>query len=250
MSKKISKNYTFYFECDIIYKWKKVWWYLSIILSVNFEKFIEFFKNFANDNVWLIIIVTIILPFIEAVIPILPLIAIVSFSIASLGSVYGSFIGAILGILFSIIGSAIGMFTVFILIRNLIGNWFRRKTKDMVRISKAINWMENRSNTFMIMFLSNPYVPTSIFNYAMALTGYSVKKYLIIVLVSRTICILLLGILGVVFNVGEDLKAIIWVFLTYIIVYVIIWGVKKMLSKNKDKKMVNNERKENHEKNN
>lgn len=219
-------------------------------MSVNFEKFIEFFKNFANDNVWLIIIVTIILPFIEAVIPMLPLIAIVSFSIASLGSVYGSFIGAILGILFSIIGSAIGMFTVFILIRDLIGNWFRRKTKDMVRINKAINWMENRSNTFMIMFLSNPYVPTSIFNYAMALTGYSVKKYLIIVLVSRTICILLLGILGVVFNVGEDLKAIIWVFLTYIIVYVIIWGVKKMLSKNKDKKMVNNERKENHEKNN
>lgn len=223
---------------------------MNIFLSLNFEKFLEFFKNFANDNIVLIIIVAMVLPFIEAVIPALPLIGIVSFSVASLGSVYGSFGGAVLAIVLSIIGSSIGMFTIFILIRDLIGNWFRKKTKDIERISSAIHWMENRSNTFMIMFLSNPYVPTSIFNYAMALTGYSTKKYLVIVLVSRTICITLLGLLGIVFNVGEDLKAIIWVFLTYIIVYVIIWGVKKLLSKNKDKINVNNERKENHEKNN
>ena len=209
---------------------------MNIILLINFEKILEFFKEFTNENVILIIAMAIILPFIEALVPMLPLIAIISFSIASLGSIYGSVMGSVLGILLSILGSSIGMFSVFILIRDLIGNWFREKTKNKEKIVKAIEWMENRSNSFMILFLSNPYIPTSIFNYAMALTGYSVKKYLVIVLISRTICITLLGVLGIVFNVGDDLTAIVWVFVTYIVVYIIIWLIKKLFIIKKDKR--------------
>lgn len=212
-----------------------MWWWLNITLLINFEKILEFFKEFTNENVILIIAMAIILPFIEALVPMLPLIAIISFSIASLGSIYGSVMGSVLGILLSILGSSIGMFSVFILIRDLIGNWFREKTKNKEKIVKAIEWMENRSNSFMILFLSNPYIPTSIFNYAMALTGYSVKKYLVIVLISRTICITLLGVLGIVFNVGDDLTAIVWVFVTYIVVYIIIWLIKKLFIIKKDK---------------
>lgn len=208
---------------------------MNITLLINFEKILEFFKEFTNENVILIIAMAIILPFIEALVPMLPLIAIISFSIASLGSIYGSVMGSVLGILISILGSSIGMFSVFILIRDLIGNWFREKTKNKEKIVKAIEWMENRSNSFMILFLSNPYIPTSIFNYAMALTGYSVKKYLVIVLISRTICITLLGVLGIVFNVGDDLTAIVWVFVTYIVVYIIIWLIKKLFIIKKDK---------------
>lgn len=208
---------------------------MNITLLINFEKILEFFKEFTNENVILIIAMAIILPFIEALVPMLPLIAIISFSIASLGSIYGSVMGSVLGILLSILGSSIGMFSVFILIRDLIGNWFREKTKNKEKIVKAIEWMENRSNSFMILFLSNPYIPTSIFNYAMALTGYSVKKYLVIVLISRTICITLLGVLGIVFNVGDDLTAIVWVFVTYIVVYIIVWLIKKLFIIKKDK---------------
>lgn len=222
---------------------------MNIILLINFEKILEFFKEFTNENVILIIAMAIILPFIEALVPMLPLIAIISFSIASLGSIYGSVMGSVLGILLSILGSSIGMFSVFILIRDLIGNWFREKTKNKEKIVKAIEWMENRSNSFMILFLSNPYIPTSIFNYAMALTGYSVKKYLVIVLISRTICITLLGVLGIVFNVGDDLTAIVWVFVTYIVVYIIIWLIKKLFIIKKDK--IGTKRKEEkYEKNN
>lgn len=208
---------------------------MNITLLINFEKILEFFKEFTNENVILIIAMAIILPFIEALVPMLPLIAIISFSIASLGSIYGSVMGSVLGILLSILGSSIGMFSIFILIRDLIGNWFREKTKNKEKIVKAIEWMENRSNSFMILFLSNPYIPTSIFNYAMALTGYSVKKYLVIVLISRTICITLLGVLGIVFNVGDDLTAIVWVFVTYIVVYIIVWLIKKLFIIKKDK---------------
>lgn len=103
---------------------------MNIILLINFEKILEFFKEFTNENVILIIAMAIILPFIEALVPMLPLIAIISFSIASLGSIYGSVMGSVLGILLSILGSSIGMFSVFILIRDLIGNWFREKTKN------------------------------------------------------------------------------------------------------------------------
>ncbi len=140
----------------------------------------------------------IILPFIEALVPMLPLIAIISFSIASLGSIYGSVMGSVLGILLSILGSSIGMFSVLSWIRDLIGNWFREKLKTREKIVKAIEWMENRSNSFMILFLSNPYIPTSIFNYAMALTGYSEKKFFLI-LINRNFFFYLFRSFGEIF---------------------------------------------------
>ena len=123
------------------------------------------------------------------------------------------------------------MFTVFLIVRDLVGKRFREKIKKKEKIEKAIIWIENRNNMFMILFLSNPYVPTSIFNYAMALTKYSVKKYLVITIISRTICVILLGLLGMVFNIGSDFKAILMLTLTYIGIYAIIMTIKKIVIK-------------------
>lgn len=211
-----------------------------MFLAFNFESFLEVFQEFASDNKVLIIIVSIFLPFLEAIVPMLPLVGIVSFNMASLGSIYGASNGSFLGIVLSILGSTIGMFLIFILIRDLIGKKFREKIKDKEKILRAVEWIENRSNTFMILFLSNPYVPTSIFNYAMALTGYSIKKYLIITIVSRIICVGLLGVLGMVFGVGDDIKSIIWICLTYVAIYFIIWFVKKVYIKKEKENEKNN----------
>ncbi len=208
---------------------------MNLFLSFSFENFLEFFKNFANDNKILIILITIFLPFLEALVPMLPLIGIVGFNMASCGSVYGSTFGAIIGLILSIVGSALGMFFVFIVIRDLIGKRFRDKIKDKEKVLKAVEWIENRSNTFMILFLSNPYVPTSIFNYAMALTGYSTKKYLVIVIISRIICVSLLGALGLIFNVGDNPLAILWICLIYVAIYIIIWLIKKYIKIKKEK---------------
>ena len=65
----------------------------------------------------------------------------------------------------------------------------------------------------------------------MALTKYSVKKYLIITVISRTICVLLLGILGMVFDIGNDIKSILWLTLTYVGIYAIIMIIKKVVIK-------------------
>lgn len=204
---------------------------LNIFLTLNFESFLEVFEKFANDNLLLMILIAIVLPFLESFVPMLPLVGIISFNIISLSKALGSTYGTILALVLSFVGSIIGMFTVFLLIRDLIGRRFREKIKKKEKIEKAIVWIENRSNTFMILFLSNPYVPTSIFNYAMALTKYSVKKYLIITVVSRTICVLLLGILGMVFDIGNDIKSILWLTLTYVGIYAIIMIIKKVVIK-------------------
>ena len=204
---------------------------LNIFLTLNFESFLEVFEKFANDNLLLMILIAIVLPFLESFVPMLPLVGIISFNIISLSKALGSTCGTILALVLSFVGSIIGMFTVFLLIRDLIGRRFREKIKKKEKIEKAIVWIENRSNTFMILFLSNPYVPTSIFNYAMALTKYSVKKYLIITVVSRTICVLLLGILGMVFDIGNDIKSILWLTLTYVGIYAIIMIIKKVVIK-------------------
>ena len=208
---------------------------MNLFLSFSFESFLEFFKNFANDNKILIMLITIFLPFLEALIPMLPLVGIVGFNMSSCGSIYGSTLGAIIGLILSIIGSILGMFFVFIIIRDLIGKRFLNKIKDKKKVLKTIEWIENRSNTSMILFLSNPYVPTSIINYAMALTGYSTKKYLIIIIVSRIICVSLLGTLGLIFNIGADPLAILWICLIYVAIYIIIWLIKKYIKIKKEK---------------
>ena len=57
---------------------------------------------------------------------------------------------------------------------------------------QAINWVENRSDLFLMAMMSNPYAPIAIFNYGISLTNIKYSRYFKIVVFSRIIICFLL----------------------------------------------------------
>lgn len=98
-----------------------------------------------------------------------------------------------------------------------------------------MEWINKVNTSYLIIIMSNPYTPTSIFNYAMALSGFATKKYLIIIVITKIIEISLLGLLGVVFKIGNSIMSFVWITLTYIVIYVLAWLGKKCYLKRRKK---------------
>lgn len=141
----------------------------------------------------------------------------------------------ILAILVSSLGAIIGASLVFFALKYSIGKWFRKKVEGNEKVVQAMQWINKVNTSYLILILSNPYAPTSIFNYAMAVLGFSTKKYLLVISITRIIEISLLGLLGVVFQVGDSIVSFVWITLTYIIVYMLIWLCRKCYLKRRKK---------------
>lgn len=207
-----------------------------MILSLNLENFFDWLNRFANNNIWLILAIAIFLAFLEAILPFLPLVAIVAFNVTMVSAIYPQS-GFFIGVLLSVIGSFIGTYCVFMFLRTIVDSAFRKKIEKSEKVKKACQWLEKRSMFTIILFMSNPYTPASIFNYAFSITNYPKKKYLLITFISRIICVIILSLFGVIFKIDKNPIAIIWVFVSYIIIYLIIVFNKKIIKKIRSKKM-------------
>ena len=167
------------------------------------------------------------LPVIEAFLPFLPLVVIVNYNVAMFSAIFNFAGNWIPALLVSTLGAIIGATLVFFALKYSIGKWFRRKVEKNQKVVSAMEWINKVNTSYLILILSNPYAPTSIFNYAMALSGFATKKYLFIIVISRVIEISLLGLLGVVFQVGDSVMSFVWITLTYVIIYVLVWVCRK-----------------------
>lgn len=206
--------------------------FLNIIENLN-NKFFDFWRRFAGEYTAFVWLIAFLLPFIEALLPFLPLIVIVSFNIQILTPLFGSTLSPIIAIILSSLGSFLGTFTVFLFIRGTFGLRLRKKIENNPKVLAIVKWLENRSNTFITLVMSNPYTPGSLFNYAMAITNIDVKRYFRIALISKTVNIIFLTLLGIVFQVQENVLSILWVSLVYAGVYLLFYGYNKIKNKKK-----------------
>ena len=140
-----------------------------------------------------------------------------------------------LALLVSSLGSIIGASIVFFALKYSVGKWFRKKVEKNEKVVQTIQRINKVNTSTLILLLSNPYTPTSIFNYAMAISGFQTKKYLLVISVSRIIELTLLGLLGIIFQVGDGIVSFVWITLTYIIVYMLIWLWRKCYLKRRKK---------------
>lgn len=212
-------------------------------MKIDISSFFEYWTELANNNVFLTILIALLLPILEAILPFLPLVFIVNYNIVMFNAVF-SFAGNwILALLVSALGAIIGAVLIFFLLKYSLGKWFRKKVEKNEKVVKAMEWINKVNTSYLIIIMSNPYTPTSIFNYAMALSGFATKKYLIIIVITKIIEISLLGLLGVVFKIGNSVMSFVWITLTYIILYVLVWlGKKCYLKRRKKDEQKNNER--------
>ncbi|SDL99455.1 Uncharacterized membrane protein YdjX, TVP38/TMEM64 family, SNARE-associated domain [Sediminibacillus halophilus] len=130
----------------------------------------------------------ILLPFIEAFLPFLPLVVFVLANAAAYGLLEG--------FLFSWIGASAGALCVFMLVRKL-GNkrffiWLR-KNKQVERVTE---WLERHGFGPLFLLMCFPFSPSSVINIVAALSKVSFQQFVLAVLLGKTVMIFTIAYVG------------------------------------------------------
>ena len=157
----------------------------------------------------------VVLPFLEAVFPSFPLTVIIAFNLSVFSVAFGVVEGTLLAIILSVIGSFVGMFLIFLIIRATVADYFVKKVKGNKFGRVFLNAVEGKNVWLVLALLSNPFLPSSILNYALSLTKVKVPKYIFLTLTSRFIIILFLIFLGSIFDIQEHPLNVLWMMLVY-----------------------------------
>ncbi|RFA35260.1 TVP38/TMEM64 family protein [Virgibacillus dokdonensis] len=153
--------------------------------SETFDDYItQLLKNYENLGP----IPGILLPFIEAFFPFLPLVVFVFANAAA----YGLFEGFIL----SWAGAAIGAILVFLIIRKL-GD---RKVFKIIRKNKQVKrvtaWLERHGFGPLFLLMCFPFSPSSVINVVSGLSKISTQQFILAVIMGKSVMIFSIAYVG------------------------------------------------------
>jgi uncharacterized membrane protein YdjX (TVP38/TMEM64 family) len=155
-----------------------------------------------------------LLPFLEAIFPILPLVLFVMANAAAFGLWEG--------FLYSWLGACTGAIFVFLVIRK-IGQkrqlQFLHKNK---KIKKSMEWLERHGFGPLFLLLCFPFTPSSIINVVAALSKVSVNQFLLAVLLGKFVMIFTISWIGhdIVSLVNQPVRTIMLVLFILALWYV------------------------------
>jgi uncharacterized membrane protein YdjX (TVP38/TMEM64 family) len=154
----------------------------------------------------------ILLPFLEAFLPILPLVV---FVVAN-ASAYGMWFG----FLYSWIGVCAGSFLVFLLARRFSYRYGDRIRRRFPKSEKLFSWIENKGFTPIFVLACFPFSPSVIVNITSGLSKVPLHTFLIAILLGKGVMIFTLSFLG------HDLQAMVdqpWRIVMAIGILILLW---------------------------
>ena len=150
---------------------------------------VEFWENLFHSFRILGPLAPILLAMIESLIPVLPLVAIVTLNVAAHGMV--------LGFLYSWIGSALGSTLVFLFFRRVIKPYALRFSVRHPKIEKARNWVNGKLKWQALFFIIiMPFTPSSFVNFAIGMSDFDEKLYIKVMITAKIIMLILLSLFG------------------------------------------------------
>jgi len=171
-------------------------------------------------------IIGLLLPFLEAFLPFLPLVVFIVANVSAYGILFG--------FLLSWAGSVAGAYTVFLVIRK----YGRGKVLGFItrheKIQKLILWVERNGFGPLFLLICFPFTPSALINIVAGLSNMKKSTYLWTITLGKLIMIL------VVSFIGSDIRALITQPIrTAIVVGIIaiLWFVGKGIEKRIDKKV-------------
>jgi len=177
--------------------------------------FLDKLEAFVITHLWFAPLSAVLLPFLEAIIPSLPLTVLIGFNLSIMASVFGNVAGTAYTILLSTLGSMAGMILIFGLIRMTLAPYFARKVEENKYGRMFLNVVDGPNLFAVLVILSNPFLPSSILNYALALTKTKLSRYLFLTITSRLVIVTFLVFLGSLFDIQTHPLNILWLFLVY-----------------------------------
>ena len=165
-------------------------------------------------------LIGLLLPFLEAFLPFLPLVV---FVVAN-----ASAFGLWLGFLLSWLGSVAGSYLVFLIVRHFGKHPKLRFLTGGKKIQRLILWVDMNGISPLFVLLCFPFTPSVLVNIVAGLSHIRKEFYLIVLLAGKFVMILGMSVLG------YDLKALLTSpvrLVSAAIAIVILWWIGKVIEK-------------------
>ncbi|MCF3942049.1 TVP38/TMEM64 family protein [Oceanobacillus alkalisoli] len=153
------------------------------------EEIDDFIQQLLNQYEGLGPLPGILLPFIEALLPFLPLMVFVLANAAAYGLLKGFF--------YSWIGACAGAILVFLLMRKLSNaKWVERKIKQNKQVSRVTGWVERHGFGPLFLLLCFPFSPSAIINIVAGFSRISAQQFILAVILGKTVMIFSIAYVG------------------------------------------------------
>lgn len=193
---------------------------LQIVEFIEKLTTVEFWDNLFHSFKILGPLAPIMFAMVEAFIPALPLIAIVTLNVAAHGAVFG--------FLYSWIGSVFGSILFFALCRKLFKPWITKFAGKHPKIMKAREWVNGINKKALFLIIAMPFTPSSFVNFAMGVSDFDAKLYLKIMAGAKVIMLILLSLFGQsVVQAFEDPVFIVLAVLLVVALYLLSKYIRK-----------------------
>ncbi|HLR74762.1 MAG TPA: TVP38/TMEM64 family protein [Virgibacillus sp.] len=159
--------------------WKKVF---------DYEHLDEYIMQLLSDYERLGPLPGILLPFIEAFLPFLPLVVFVFANAAAYG--------LLKGFLYSWIGSSLGSIFVFLIIRRLGNKRIFQRISRNKQVHQVTVWLERHGFGPLFILLCFPFSPSSVINVVAGLSKVSTQQFSLAVILGKSVMIFSLAYVG------------------------------------------------------
>ncbi|MFD1017789.1 TVP38/TMEM64 family protein [Thalassobacillus hwangdonensis] len=130
----------------------------------------------------------ILLPMLEAFLPILPLVAFVVANTVAYG--------LLKGFIYSWIGASLGAIIVFLIIRRLGDKRFFRWMRNQKQVKRVTGWVEEHGFGPLFLLMCFPFSPSAIINVVAGLSGVSRQQFMLAVLLGKSLMIFTIAYVG------------------------------------------------------
>lgn len=185
-----------------------------IIDSLNEETIREWLNEYAALGP----LPGILLPMLEAVLPILPLFLFVAGNAAAYGFWFGS--------LLSWLGASLGALLVFLVVRKLARQRFMGVITRHKKIDKTLRWVERHGFGMVFLLLCFPFTPSALINVVAGLSNMSIRSFVLAVLLGKMVMI------AIVSFIGHDVFSLIHQPLEMVLIVLaigLLWGAGKII---------------------
>lgn len=152
------------------------------------DKFDEYIMDLLKQYESLGPLPGIVLPFIEAFLPFLPLVVFVLANSAAYGLLEG--------FLLSWAGSSLGAIIVFLIVRRLGDKRFFKVIRKNRQVQKVTAWFEKHGFGPLFLLMCFPFSPSSIINIVSGLSKISTQQFILAVLLGKSVMIFTIAYIG------------------------------------------------------
>ncbi|MCG1098787.1 TVP38/TMEM64 family protein [Staphylococcus epidermidis] len=162
----------------------------------------------------------VIMLYLRAIVPVLPL----TLYVVLLIHAYGLFPGIII----SWLGIVSGTFTVFLICKKFVNTIRMKKLKSRKSVQRLISFIDRQGLIPLFILLCFPFTPNTLINIIASLSHIKIKYYFLVLVISKLISITILGVMGKeIFTIFTNpLRALIM-----IVLLVVLWFISKKVEK-------------------